>query len=123
MSCRLATNALTSSAVSFVVGVLPRKASGRRAPGRFRRSNCLPLRRLRARCGRCAIAVELLVEHPDAVSDLLLACFLVGVGLSGVGEFGAGVVEVVFGEELGHPGVKLWNDAVLADVLLPTPRG
>jgi hypothetical protein len=63
-----------------------------------------------------AVAVELLVELADPVPDLPFLCLLVGVGLGGPGELGAGVVEVLVGEQLGHPVVEAGHDAVLPDV-------
>ena len=49
-----------------------------------------------------AVAVEFLVELPDSLPDLPFLCFLVGVGLGGIGKLGASVVEVLIGEQLGQ---------------------
>ncbi|MEX0797453.1 MAG: hypothetical protein WD274_12245 [Acidimicrobiia bacterium] len=63
-----------------------------------------------------AVAVELLIELSDSLTSLPLLCFLVGVRLGGIGELGAGVVEVLVGEQFGHPVIEAGHDAVLPDV-------
>ncbi|MGC2241190.1 MAG: hypothetical protein WA726_10160 [Acidimicrobiia bacterium] len=63
-----------------------------------------------------AVAVEFLVELVDPLPDLALLCFLVGVGLGGSSELGAGVVEVLVGEQFGDPIVEAGDDAVFPNV-------
>jgi hypothetical protein len=58
-----------------------------------------------------------LIEFADPVPDLSFLGLLVRVGLRSRGKLGARVVEVLAGEEFGHPVVEAGDDSVLTNVV------
>jgi len=93
MSCRLATRALTSSAVNLVGGGSAEEGFEPGAPFLVGFGDPLADGRgglwFGAHDG--AEAAEFLVELADPLPDLPLLCLVIGVGLRGVGKLGAGI--------------------------------